>query len=60
MCELKELINKIEEMKKYLARLIELKQDLVDPDVIAVSKMLDIVLNDYNELIKKSDTKKRA
>jgi len=52
MSELKEVQRKIEEMKKYLSRIIELKPSLVDPDVIAVSKMLDTVLNQYNEMVK--------
>lgn len=55
MIELKELICRIEEMKKFLYNIVELKQDLLDPDVIAASKLLDTALNEYNDLIKAND-----
>ncbi|HHY24378.1 MAG TPA: aspartyl-phosphate phosphatase Spo0E family protein [Clostridiaceae bacterium] len=51
--ELNKLICKIKELRKELNTLILEKQDLLDPDVIAASKKLDDVLNEYNNMKKK-------
>ena len=53
MTELNKLICKIKELRKELNTLILEKQDLLDPDVIAASKKLDDVLNEYNNMKKK-------
>lgn len=52
MSELEEVTRRIEELKNYLNNIMELKQTPLDPDVIAASKMLDTVLNEYFKLIK--------
>lgn len=54
MSELEEVTKRINELKRYLIQIMELKHNLTDPDVVAISKMLDIVLNEYNELINKN------
>ncbi|HHV98497.1 MAG TPA: aspartyl-phosphate phosphatase Spo0E family protein [Clostridiaceae bacterium] len=50
--KLVELNGKIQSLRKYIHNLIEKKNDLRDPEVLAASKMLDAVLNEYNNLIK--------
>jgi len=55
--KLVELSGKIQNLRKYIHKLIEKKNDLLDPEVLTASKMLDAVLNEYNKLIKdKTDT----
>lgn len=61
MSEIKKVVKSIEVLKEYLAQILELKQNPLDPDVVAVSKMLDIVLNEYHQLVNKDeDMNKRA
>lgn len=44
---------KIRYLRKDLQRLIEQKNNLLDPEVIRLSQALDDVLNQYNLLINK-------
>lgn len=49
MSNLKELDKKIHELKEYLNKLIDEKGNLLDPDIITVSKMVDTLLNEYDK-----------
>lgn len=52
MSELNELINDINKLRKNLEALISEKNgDLLDPDVLAASKMLNAVINEYNKIV---------
>lgn len=53
MCETKNITEKIEEVRKKMNDLIKEKGDLLDPEVIIASQMLDSVLNEYNYILKK-------
>jgi stage 0 sporulation regulatory protein len=53
---LEELNAKIEELRNHMNRLIELKEDTLDSEVIYISKKLDTILNEYEEEIKKKGT----
>jgi len=44
------LLKKIRFLRNKLVELVEVKGDLLDPEVLNVSKQLDIVLNEYNKL----------
>lgn len=46
-----ELLIKIDIMRKYLTDLLKNKNDLLDPEVIIASKMLDDILNSYYQLL---------
>lgn len=52
MIELNVLIHKLEVLRRELNILILEKQDLLDPDVVAASKKLDDVLNEYEKMKK--------
>lgn len=45
--------NKIYELRKILQNMIECKDDLLDPDIIKVSSLLDEILNEYDETFKR-------
>lgn len=51
--QLEELIN---EVREHLYEVINEKGDLLNPEVVAASKMLDSVLNTYSEVIKQDKT----
>lgn len=53
MCETKNITEKIEEVRNKMNDLIKEKGDLLDPEVIIASQMLDSVLNEYNYILKK-------
>lgn len=53
MSEIEELNVKIEELRNNMNSLIELKEDTLDTEVIRISKMLDDLLNEYEEIKKK-------
>gem|GEM_PF-2585085 len=54
MSELKNLIQKIDELKENLNKLIEKKDfNLQDPEIIKVSQKLDEYITKFNELIHK-------
>lgn len=53
MAELQDLLNDIEALREKLQKLIEKKQgNLIDPDVVAVSKILNATLNEYDLFLK--------
>ncbi len=51
--QLEELIN---EVREHLYEVINEKGDLLNPEVVAASKMLDSVLNTYSEVIRQDKT----
>ncbi|MHB8125852.1 MAG: Spo0E family sporulation regulatory protein-aspartic acid phosphatase [Desulfitobacteriaceae bacterium] len=51
MLDLKEIIKKIEELRLTLHKITG-EKTLTDPEVVAISQMLDVVLNEYNKLLK--------
>ncbi|EDU38724.1 Spo0E like sporulation regulatory protein [Clostridium sporogenes ATCC 15579] len=52
MSELEDLLKDIEILRTQLERLINEKQgNLVDPEVVTSSKILNAALNQYNKLI---------
>ncbi|MCD3347797.1 aspartyl-phosphate phosphatase Spo0E family protein [Clostridium botulinum D/C] len=51
MSEVDEIIEKIEEMRKYLNDLINEKENLLDEEIIWASQTLDRILNDYNNFL---------
>lgn len=55
MSELQEVMNKINETRKWLNDLLEKKGDLLDPEVIELSQFLDKILNDYNKLLSEKE-----
>lgn len=52
MLEIEEILRQIENLRKNLNTLIEEKDTLLDPKVIAASQMLDSVLNEYDKIVK--------
>ncbi|OAA92072.1 aspartyl-phosphate phosphatase Spo0E family protein [Clostridium ljungdahlii] len=52
MDEIEGIFQKIAELRKELENLIEQKKNLLDPEVIVASQMLDSILNEYNKIIK--------
>lgn len=57
MPELKELIDKIQGLRNYMHELMVTKGDLIDPEIIAVSKEIDILLNEYEKMLYGKDDK---
>lgn len=51
MNNLLELRIKINDFRKYLENLILKKENLQDPEILAASKTLDSLLNEYSELL---------
>lgn len=49
--KLVELSVRIHNLKKHIYELIDKKNDLLDPEILAASKMLDALLNEYDKLI---------
>ena len=54
MKTLEEMKIIIYEMRETLHTIIQEKQNLLDVEVIAISQKLDGVLNEYNNLLKKT------
>ena len=52
MKEINELLKKIEELRKEMNDTISTKGDLLDPEIIKISKILDGHLNEYHRLLK--------
>jgi len=59
MKTLEEIEKMIYEMRQTLHTIINEKNNLLDPEVIAVSQELDATLNEYNNLINKQLVKQR-
>ncbi len=53
MTERDNLLNKIEELRLCLNKLVSEKENLQDEEILNLSKALDLVLNEYNEITKK-------
>lgn len=51
MAEIEEVVAEIEDLRKRLNELIKEKKDLLDPQVIVASQMLDAILNEYNKVV---------
>lgn len=51
MTESDNLLKKIEELKLCLNKLISEKDNLQDKEIIELSKALDLVINEYNQII---------
>jgi hypothetical protein len=57
MCESLESLNikkRIEELRIVLQELIEKKTDIVDPEIVMASEVLDTLINKYNNLYNKA------
>ncbi|WP_343069702.1 aspartyl-phosphate phosphatase Spo0E family protein [Clostridium aciditolerans] len=54
--KLNQLEELISEVREHLYEVINEKGDLLNPEVVAASKMLDSVLNTYSEVIKQDKT----
>jgi hypothetical protein len=52
MMSLKELQDNIEVVRELLTYTIQVKESLLDPEIVYMSKLLDKLLNDYNRLNK--------
>lgn len=50
MTRMKELQNHIEMVRESLTSIIEAKKDLLDPEIVSISQLLDILLNEYIRL----------
>lgn len=48
--ELQELIGRINELRERMHIIIQVKKDLLDPEIVAISQKLDLTLNKYHEL----------
>ncbi|MGE5632094.1 MAG: Spo0E family sporulation regulatory protein-aspartic acid phosphatase [Caulobacteraceae bacterium] len=51
MEEIKELLKRIEDLKEVLYKLINNNENLQDCEIIAVSRLLDMQLNEYYKLL---------
>jgi regulator of replication initiation timing len=52
MNELKELLKDIEKLRANLIKLIEEKENLQDPHIVAASQILNAAITKYNDFIK--------
>lgn len=50
MSSIKEIIRKIEELRQLMYQLMNERTVLTDPDLVALSQEIDMLLNEYNEL----------
>ncbi|KAJ49826.1 hypothetical protein BD780_001958 [Clostridium tetanomorphum] len=57
MDEFKRLKQIIDELRKDMYDLIEKKSDLLDPEVVLASQMLDVVLDEYYKILEKKKDK---
>lgn len=55
MDKIKKLLKKIDETRNYMNDLIEQKSDLLDPEVIVASQMLDSILDEYYKILQKEN-----
>ena len=54
MTQLKEITQKIEELRALMHQLMNEKESLTDPELVVFSQKLDNLLNEYDKLIEKS------
>ena len=52
MSRLKEIMQEIEILRAHLQKLMEEKEEIVDAEILSVSKMIDVLLNEYYALLK--------
>lgn len=57
MDEFKKLKKVIDELRKDLYDLIEQKSDLLDPEVVFASELLDSALDEYYKILEKKKDK---
>ncbi|HEX9061097.1 MAG TPA: aspartyl-phosphate phosphatase Spo0E family protein [Clostridia bacterium] len=55
MHELKDLIRKIQDLREHLDKLVVQKGNLLDPEIIAASRLVDKLLNEYEKLVSEKD-----
>lgn len=55
MHELKDLIKKIQDLREHLDKLVVQKGNLLDPEIIAASRLVDKLLNEYEKLVAEKD-----
>ncbi|MEA4827902.1 Spo0E family sporulation regulatory protein-aspartic acid phosphatase [Clostridium sp. JNZ J1-5] len=59
MPEIKELIKDINKLRENLESLIiEKGEDLLDPDVLAASRILNVAITEYNKIVEGKIRKK--
>ena len=51
MNEIKNIVEKIQQIKENINKLIEEKENLQDEEILTESSKLDILLNKYNNLL---------
>lgn len=54
MTQLKEITQKIEELRALMYQLMNEKEKLTDPELVVLSQKLDDLLNKYDRLINRS------
>ncbi len=59
MSQLKDIMEEVEKLRKHLQKLLEEKEEIIDPEILSVSKMIDVLLNEYYRLLKKKDKMKK-
>lgn len=52
VAEIEQLLKMIEELRNYIHTLIDNKNNILDPEILAASKMLDVLLNEYARQLK--------
>lgn len=57
MAEIEQLLKMIREIREHLHNLIENKKNILDPEILAVSRLLDVLLNEYEKLIREKEPK---
>lgn len=58
MDRVEQLLKKIDETRTYMNDLIREKSDLLDPEVIIASQMLDSILDEYYKIIQRENIRK--
>jgi hypothetical protein len=53
MTKIEVLTQKIEEIRTLMLEIMKEKSELVDPEVVEVSQLLDTLLNEYHNMISK-------
>ncbi|WP_368489866.1 aspartyl-phosphate phosphatase Spo0E family protein [Clostridium sp. BJN0013] len=52
MYKIEDILREIEALRVELVDAIRSKENLLDPDIIKESQRLDLILNEYNNMIK--------
>jgi len=48
---LENLLERIDKTRNYMNDMIREKLNLLDPEIVAVSQVLDSILNEYNKIV---------